>query len=237
MDALNELTALPPARGRESLADGVYNALRDGITNGSLSAGFRLREVALAKHFGVSTTPVREALRRLEREGLVDLSLHRGATVAKLRFERWAELNEVRDILATQAIRKAALAPERDFSRVEAILARTEAYLNESETARFTQLDIDFHRALTDLSGNHELAELTELLHRRIQGLRIRHDALLPNQHAVSHAEHVAIVAAVRARDAERAVQLLRQHNATIVNAMQRILNETAHEDQTNRLG
>src|SRR5688572_15573220 len=109
MDPLSELAGPPAMRQRESLADSVYFALRDAIANGVLQAGFRLREAALSKHFGVSSTPVREALRRLEREGLVELSLYRGATVAQFHPERWTDLWDVRVLLAVHAVRRAAL--------------------------------------------------------------------------------------------------------------------------------
>lgn len=223
-DPLGDLIAVPTFRGRESLADGVYLVVRDAITSGTLSAGFRLREVALAKHFRVSNTPIREVLRRLEREGLVELSLHRGATVAKFRPEQWTDLNEVREILAVHGVRRAAEAQDRDFSRIEALLAESEAFLHDPDQIRFLQLDVAFHRALNDMGGNAELAEQAELLHRRIQGARVRYAVYLPGRPAISHAEHQAIVAAVRNRDAERAEALIRQHNATVRDAMIAIL-------------
>src|SRR5437763_219976 len=76
-----ELAGIPVGSARQSLVDVAYVALRDAITSGTLVPGARLREAALAKHFSVSTTPIREALRRLDREGLVRLAPNRGAVV------------------------------------------------------------------------------------------------------------------------------------------------------------
>jgi DNA-binding GntR family transcriptional regulator len=122
---------LPPrAAGPTGLATAVYEALRAAISHGQLPPHYHLRENPLAAHFGVSSTPVREALRRLEREGLVVVRPNRGAVVQA--FDRRSALNlyEVRELLEVEAVRQAALAPERDLRPAERLLedlARLEA--------------------------------------------------------------------------------------------------------------
>ncbi len=227
-DTLTELLGTTSTRSWESLADGVYFQLREAITTGALPSGYRLREVALARHFGVSTTPVREVLRRLEREGLVEISLHRGAMVAQLRPERWMDLFEVRQVLAAHAIRRACEVEHRDFSRVEAILAECESIVHSTTRAHFGQLDVAFHRALNDLAGNQELSELAENLHWRIQGLRIRYADSIARHMSESHQEHLAMVEAVKSRDAARAEQLALSHAASVRDAIHEILKREA---------
>src|SRR5581483_10966094 len=108
-----ELARLAPIDGRESLADQVYGRLREAITSGALAPGLRLREVPLSQQFGVSTTPVREALRRLENDGLVETNPHRGALVAGFSLRVVGELFEVREVLERRGARLAAAAPVR----------------------------------------------------------------------------------------------------------------------------
>lgn len=233
-ESLAALDTMPSLHVREGLADAVYHALREAITNGSLSPGLRLREVSLAKQFAVSATPVREALRRLEREGLVEVSLHRGATVATFDLRTIADLYETREVLECRAVRRAAMAHAGNFAPVEAIMAET-AVCAPTDDPAFHRLDIAFHRAVNEIGGNLQLAELAERVHRRIQGVRARCAVHLPGQSAISHGQHKAILAAVRAGDADGAERLTRIHIATVRDAVFGVLDQlpetrTAHK-------
>ncbi len=108
VEAVALSTALPLLGVRENLAEAVYRVLREAITDGSLPPGERLREIPLARRFGVSTTPVREALRRLEREGLVEINPRRGAVVPRFEPADIAQLYEAREVLECRAVRRAA---------------------------------------------------------------------------------------------------------------------------------
>src|SRR3954447_25119734 len=116
------LIGLTVGGARQSLVDIAYVAIRDSITSGSLLPGTRLREAALAKHFSISTTPVREALRRLDREGLVRLSPNRGAVVAEFNLREILDLFEIREVLECRAVRRAASQPTPDTRDATAIL-------------------------------------------------------------------------------------------------------------------
>ena len=109
------LAGLAAGGARQSLVDIAYVALRDAITSGALLPGTRLREAALARHFSISTTPVREALRRLDREGLVRLSPNRGAVVAEFDLREILDLFEIREVLECRAVRRAASQRTRDL--------------------------------------------------------------------------------------------------------------------------
>lgn len=225
-----EFLTLPVPTGGGRLVDMVYLALRDAIASGQLVAGTRLREVALAKHFGVSSTPVREAFRRLEREGLILVSPHRGATVVSFTLHELTDLYEIHELLECRAVRRAAEAPHHNLVPLEATLAEAEAILGEPDQAAFNRLDLAFHRALNDLGGNAPLAELIEQVHRRIQSARVRYAGHLPGRPMHSHAQHKELLAAVRARDPDRAEALSRAHIRAVRDAVVQILGDTGRE-------
>lgn len=231
-DSLDELVSLPVVQARASLADVVYQALCSAVTSGTLKPGFQLRENALARHFGTSSTPVREALRRLDREGLVKVQPNVGTVVAAYNLREVTNLYTVREVLECHAIRCAAEASRpHDFERVDRLLADAEGYLDAPDQVAFNHLDVELHRAMNDLGGNEQLAELAERVQRQIQGVRMRCSVYLAGRPAISHAEHQAVVEAVRTRDASRAETLLRAHIQGVRNAVARVLMTEAQED------
>src|SRR5215467_1340620 len=123
MSESHQLAGLPPGGARQSLVDIAYEALREAITSGALLPATRLREAALARHFGISTTPVREALRRLDREGLVRLSPNRGAIVAEFDLRQILDLFEIREVLECRAVRRAAAQRSRDVKKAATFIA------------------------------------------------------------------------------------------------------------------
>jgi DNA-binding GntR family transcriptional regulator len=220
------LQSLPPIGASRRLADAVSDALRDAISDGRLAPGLRLREVMLARQLGVSATPVREALRQLEREGLVAVDPHRGAAVAALTVGEFVDLYEIHEILECRAVRRAAEADwdGGEIDRLETLLADAEPLLGQPEQTQFNRLDLAFHLRLNRLSGNHALAELTVQLHRRIQAVRVHCVGHLPGRPADSQAQHREILEAVRRRDADRAEALARAHIRSTRDAVVRVL-------------
>jgi DNA-binding GntR family transcriptional regulator len=209
-----ELDSLPPLASSGSLVDRIHEALGAAIISGGLDPGTRLREIPLAKHFGVSTTPLREALRRLDFEGLIDLHPRRGAVVVDLDPATVAQLYEIRAILETGAVRRAAEAGHREADLAPLLALMTEAshVLHEPAQVAFNQIDVRLHRALNELSGNPELAALAERTHRRIQAVRVRCAVHLPGRPALSHAQHQVVIGAVRDGDPDRAEAAVRAH-------------------------
>jgi DNA-binding GntR family transcriptional regulator len=118
-----DVLPLPPVEAARGLSVAVYESLRRAISDGTLPPNYHLRENPLAAHFGVSTTPVREALRRLEREGLVVIRPNRGAVVQAFDLRGAMDLYEVRELLEVEAVRQAAASQERDLSHAERLLA------------------------------------------------------------------------------------------------------------------
>jgi DNA-binding GntR family transcriptional regulator len=210
------LIGLTVGGARQSLVDIAYVAIRDSITSGSLLPGTRLREAALAKHFSISTTPVREALRRLDREGLVRLSPNRGAVVAEFDLREILDLFEVREVLECRAVKRAAGQRLRDIARAEALMGAAAKHVAPRyDRVEWNRLEVAFHRAINDLSGNFELAELAERIHRTVQGLCVRcmRDPLYgPDKLRLMQAQHQAILDAVRDGSTREAESAARAH-------------------------
>ena len=188
----------------------AYEALRERILTGAISPGSRLREVELAASLGLSRTPVREALRRLEADGLVEHLPHRGAVVRVLGRQEATELYLMREVLEGTAAEQSARhmsAPEREALRdvLEAERAVTD---DPVESAR---LNLVFHRALAHGAHNRYLIAMLEslaqglsLLGRTTLGMLGRADAALE--------EHETILRAVEAGDAASAGEAARAH-------------------------
>lgn len=179
--------------------------MRDAIAQGRLPNGFRLRDMTLASHFGCSVTPVREAIRRLEHEGLVKIYPRRGAQVASLSLTEVADLYETRLVLECYAIRKSAerRPGKAELADARAILAQQKASLADQEHT--APLDAEVHQALTVLAGNPVIAELAAHATRQIQAVQARVGAVVPGGRATAHKAHQAILKAIAAGDADSA--------------------------------
>ena len=212
---LSELAPLPLVGERQSLVDVAYTALREAITSGALIPGTRLREAMLAKHFGVSTTPVREALRRLDREGLVHLTPNRGARVTEYTLRDILDRFEVREVLECRAVYRAAQASSRDLRQARAIFSDLNGLIADYDRVEWNRLEVAFHRAANDLSGNAVLAALAESTHREVQGLCVRYlraPIYGPESFRQLQVHHRAILTAIKAGHADDAVEHARRH-------------------------
>jgi DNA-binding GntR family transcriptional regulator len=219
---------LPQLDPHRSLVDGLHQALRQGITDGKLVPGQRLREVAIARHFAVSPTPVREALRRLEQEGLVTSHAHRGAAVATISADGLEHLYQIHEVLEAFAVRRAAERGDHDLVPLWTLVDAIDERISGPDQIEYNRLDIQFHRMLNGLSGNVELADLIEQTHRRIQSARARFDIHLPDRPRLSQAQHRALLEAVAKGDAPQAESLAREHIHSVRDPVLRILHGTA---------
>jgi len=219
MSQAPQLAGLPTGGTRQSLVDIASEALREAITSGALLPGTRLLEAALARHFAISTTPVREALRRLDREGLVRLSPNRGAIVAEFNLREILDLFEIREILECRAVRRAAAQRARDLQPAEAVVAAAAKQVAQRDRVEWNRLEVAFHRAINDLSGNFELAELTERIHRTVQGLCVRcmrEPIYGPEKLQLMQSQHHGILDAVRDGNVREAETRARTHIRSI---------------------
>ena len=196
---------------RPSLARGAYEALLHAIVNGRLAPGERIRDKELAAQLGVSRVPVREALKRLEDEGLVETVPNLATRVTPVRAEQAAQAFPV--IAALQALGARLGVPAltaTDDRRMEALDRRRAAALGRGDVIAAIQLDDAFHAVLLDASRNDELKRSLARLMPQIRRLDVLHFSDLAERE--SAAEHAAILHACRQRDAHEAAALVEQN-------------------------
>jgi len=199
---------------RRRLVDDATQALRDAILDGRFTAGARLRQTDLADKLAISRTPVREALGRLQHEGLVELLPGGGVRVAILALEEAAELYDLREVLDGLAARLAAQhATPASFARLEKSLDRMAQCLARNDANQWFGAHVAFHEEIFRASGNARLIALSAMVRLSIQRF---HPMLLRTPHRLADAdrEHRGIHAAIVAGDGERAEQLARAHIA-----------------------
>ncbi|MGW1786238.1 GntR family transcriptional regulator [Streptomyces sp. NPDC002143] len=209
---------MAPAR-RRGLADEVADRIREAIFSGAYAPGAQLREVELSGALDVSRGPVREALRLLEREGLVHCAWHRGTTVTTLSPEDVAELDSLRGALEELAVRQViAHASDEDLAAVEKTAGLMERATDEHEMVR---LDIAFHDAVFAAAGHLRLQDAWEAIRCQVHLFlltRITHSTegyltRIPE-------EHRELVAVLRARDTDAALRLFAAHRRLAVDVV-----------------
>lgn len=209
MSALEE-TAL---KQRSSLVDEAYAAIRASIMEGRIPPGARVTIRPIADQLSLSSTPIKAALVRLEREGVLVSRLHRGFFVPELSIEDMREIYELREALDCMAGRRAALSGTH-FDIAAALAASCEEQrerLLQGDLDGYREKDIDFHRGLWVLCGNQRLRRTAEGLMDQMR-LGNSVSARLPGRVETSLAEHFAIVEAIAKGDADAAERATRQH-------------------------
>jgi DNA-binding GntR family transcriptional regulator len=197
-------------RTNESSASGAYELLLSQIEDGALPPGTRLREADLARRLQVSRTPVREALKRLEIQGLIVHEPHRGAVIAKLDYGQVAELYLLREVLEGTAARLAAQhATDVEIGVLADMVARDRALVAQPrELVRTNRL---FHQQVRNVARNRFLSQTLENL-RLSLALLANTTLEAPGRGPTSVEEHAAIVARIAVRDPEGAEAAARQH-------------------------
>jgi DNA-binding GntR family transcriptional regulator len=197
---------------RTGLHEHAARKLRTLIVRGDLLPGEPLLEVNLSEALGISRTPLREALKQLAAEGLVELQLNRSAVVAPLRREELTELFEAVSGIERCAAELAALRmTEQDVERLEALQMRIERHHERGELRDYFEANQQIHGTIVGFARNSVLKASHDALLARVE--RARLFALSADgRWEESVQEHRQILAALKARDAERAGQLLARH-------------------------
>ena len=194
------------------LSQMIFDLLRERVISGQLAPGERLNEIVLQQELDTSRSPIREAIRRLELEGLVEIRPRRGAFVRQLSAEDMREAVEVRAQLEALA---AALAAERrttaQLGRMESLLEEMDESLASKDIERYTQAHHRFHQCLAEASGNQTLERHLRLVAQPFTTLRLTYIYLV-RQGPHSEANHRCLLEALSSKDSERAGELANQH-------------------------
>jgi DNA-binding GntR family transcriptional regulator len=204
-----------PIDSRETFKDKAYTALRNLIVSSDVyrsRTDIRLDERQLAQDFGISRTPVREAMVQLEREGFVRSVPRRGVYVVRKTksevielIQAWAALESMAARLITQS------ASDADIAGLRRMFTTFEGDKLHAKLDEYSEVNINFHQTIIELSGNQVLIRLAENLFthmRMIRGSTIGEDDRVER----SIRDHMNIIHALEARDTERAEDLVRQH-------------------------
>jgi DNA-binding GntR family transcriptional regulator len=194
------------------LAERVSNGLRNAILDGQLSPGDRIRQEAVARDYGTSRIPVREALRQLESEGLVTLEPHVGARVARLERDELDEVYLLRERLESLAIAQSAPhLSESQLADLRRLVEEMERAAASDDLTRWIELDRRFHLATFAGASLPRLLRLIEGFWNTTQQYR-RAYTLLPRRLDIAHLEHRLLLEALERRDPSDAERLLQTH-------------------------
>lgn len=203
------------AAAPRTLSERVFDALQTAIVTGDLKPGEKIREPELARRFGTSRGPLRDALRRLEARHLVINRPNSGARVVSLSPRKLVELYEVREALEGMTCRLAAAnMTDEEIVDLGALLDRHEAEIGESDGSVYFQQegDLDFHYRIADACGNELLRSALCEDHYQLMRLYRYKFASRAGRARRAVAEHRQIHDAIRARDSEHAELLMRRH-------------------------
>ena len=203
-----------------SLRGQVFHAIREDILKGRYKEDDELRETTLGKELGVSRTPVREALRQLELEGLVKIIPNRGAFVTGISEKDVRDIYMVRSVLEGLCVQMAAehMTKER-IDELEEVLLLAEYYLEKGNMEQLTELDGKFHQILYTASESRILEHVLSDFHKYVQLAR-RNSVKTESRAQKSLEEHREILEALKENDAEKAEKLANTH---ILNVMKNL--------------
>ena len=203
-----------------SLGGKVFQQLKNSILAGEFENGAELREIALAKKLGVSRTPVREALRQLEQEGLVEIYPNRGAYVKGITYKDVEDIFRIRARLEGLCAEMAVSSiTHEQLDKLDEIILLSKFYEEKKDMEHLLKMDSQFHEVLFESCGSKMLEHQLKDYHQYVQKARLR--SLKRQERAKkSTQEHEEILLAIKDKDAKRADELATRH---ILNAIANI--------------
>lgn len=208
----SNISPLTPLERPRNLREAVMEQLRTAIVTGDLPSGTVVSAPNLAKTFGVSPTPVREAMSNLEREGLVETIKNKGFRVTSMTEKQLDELAELRVLIEAPSMHKVVgNIPASGFTKLERIADKCLRAADTQDLQAYLVHDRDFHALLLSFTGNDQLVELATTLRRRARmyGLKaLARSGRLPD----SAREHHHILEHLREQDGNAAEELLTRH-------------------------
>lgn len=213
---------------RRKVTDWVYEELKGAILDLRLPPGSPLREATLAQRLGVSKTPVREALMRLEQEGLTEVRSFRGAVVSGYSRRDLMEIYEVRELLEVPAVRDATITmQEADRKLLAALMEESKRLLEESDTEQLVTAITEFDTFFYERVQNRRIQTMIENIQAHLTRIGLL-TADIPGRMAASIAEHARIADAIRARDPDAAALYMRDHIRSVRDAQVSSLDASA---------
>lgn len=223
-DVKNEVTDKYSLRGR------VFHKLRDDILSGKYREHEELKEVAIGEELGVSRTPVREAFRQLELEGLIQIIPNKGAFVTGITIKDVKDIYMIRSKLeglcarwATEHITK------EQMEEMEENVYLTEFHAEKGHMEQIAELDNRFHEILYEACDSKMLEHLLKDYHNYV--LRVRRKTLVTDRATASNHEHRLIMEAIRDKDADRAEELADMH---MINAFENMVKSGIYQAYQN---
>jgi DNA-binding GntR family transcriptional regulator len=211
------VTSVSPQRPRmtkpASLSDQVYEQLRSSIISAERNPGEKLVELEIAAQMGTSQGPVREALQRLERDGLVERQARSATYVSSISMDEMHELFSVRTVIEGYAIRRAApkiTSEQCDY--LEALIGEMAQAGQRNDMITLAEYDMQFHRRIVECAGSAGLLRVWVTLSSQIQRFVVQSHPQHYSDLVEIATRHQSIVAALRQGDAERAAQAVQEH-------------------------
>lgn len=215
---------------KEPLHIQIADRLREMIMTGALREGDKINENELCASMGVSKTPLREALRVLNVEGLISLIPNRGSYVTRPTIEEIVEMFDVMSLLEGYCARAAcARMSERDFMRIERLHARLEKHFDHRDQDAYIRVNNQYHSLVQELAGNRTLNQIVSGLRKKILLYRFK-SLNLPQRFENSIQEHRQLLEAFRQRDGRMAEALMQTHLRNQSLAMERLVETSRRE-------
>ena len=206
------------------LRDVVFNTLRQAILRGELKPGERLMEIQLANKLGVSRTPIREELRKLELEGLVNMVPRKGAEVADITEKSLRDVLEVRKALEELSVQLACeKITEEEIEELKRVAERFKDTLDDQDVTKIAEADVAFHDVIYTATDNQKLILLLNNLREQMYRYRVEY---LKKEEAYPQliAEHEELIDNISKRNKEEATRIMCEHIdnqvATVINVI-----------------
>lgn len=208
------------------LRDVVFHTLREAILRGDLKPGERLMELQLAEKLGVSRTPIREAIRMLEQEGLAVTMPRRGAEVAKMTLKDMEDVLEIREALDELAVRIAcARITDEQLKKLSEVKKQFESSTQTGDVKKIAEADVSFHDVIYEATCNPKLVTLLNNLREQVYRYRVEY-IKNPKNYPVLIKEHEAILQSLKDREVDRAVSAMQEHVANQALAVKAVIQE-----------
>lgn len=209
----------------KSLSLLVYEQIRGEILNGKLAPGIRVKQEEFTRKLGVSRTPVREAFRRLEAEGLIHSVGRNAPVVASIPPQRIHEIFELRELLESfAAVQASRHLPDDAIAKLRALIAEMGSCHSKQQIKKLLLKNEEFHAFICYLSGNERLLRFLEQIWADMRRLRLEY-LITPEGHAASTREHKRLVDAIESHDEALIRKTVSEHTRRTMAGILQVLN------------